>query len=266
MTGPMLLMLGGIMLAWLSSQAGAGQLGRLSERTVGSSGITRPAVALSVVLSVVAVAAVGGLRAAGWFAASGVATTTIVLMVLRARARAARRMFRVRVAEAADALAGQLRVGKVPGVALCDAAAECPALQAAAAASRLGGDVAEELARAAGRPGGHGLAALAGAWSIGTRSGAPIAELVAQVATELRRAERNEQLLDGEVAGARMAGWLLSALPMAGVVLGYLGGGDPLRFLGSSQLGMFLSLGAVFLVSGGIWWIEGLVDRARGGA
>lgn len=207
---------------------------------------------------VVIAAAAAGAEAVGWVAAVSVAGGTIAwIAITSVRRRRAKRAFE-QVAHAARLLASLLRAGQIPTVALEEAATECPILIRAAAASRLGSDVAAELARSSRAPGRDGLALMAAAWRVSERSGAPIAAVLATVAENLRHRRQLEALLETELAAARTSGRIMAALPFLALALGVLGGGDPLGFLLHHELGQWLILAGVALTAGGVVWIDRL--------
>ena len=116
---------------------------------------------------------IGGAAAVAWLvapraglviAASAVAVGTLVQVALSRRSDGVARRRRGEVARAARVLAGQMRVGQVPGAALRSAALDCPPLERAAAAQAIGGDVAATLRQAGREPGHQGLTELAMAW------------------------------------------------------------------------------------------------------
>lgn len=193
-------------------------------------------------------------------AAVGVATSAqVVLDRHGARAATARRG---EVARAARVLAGQLRVGQVPTVALRSAALDCPPLERAAAAQAVGGDVGAALREAARRRGYEGLVDLAMAWELAERAGAPIAALALRVSSSLAEVEQNRAAVAAELASPRASGRLLAALPLLGLAMGTLAGGEPLGFLLGTLPGQFCVLGGVGLAAAGVLWTEQLANRA----
>lgn len=243
--------------------AGRGQLRRLDS-------VVKPGKASGwgmriglVVVGFVVIGLVGGLRMVGWAVVCAVAGAT--LAGLAWRAGRARRLARQRseVARAARTMASQLRIGQIPVAALREAAADCEVIRPAAEASRMGGDVGGELRAAADRPGCDGLWTLASAWDLGVTSGAPVAGLVSEVADRLRDEDAVRAGIAAEVAGARTAGRVLAVLPLAGVGLGYFGGGDPLGYLTTTTIGQWLCIGGVVWCAVGVVWMERMADKAE---
>lgn len=211
-----------------------------------------------VTLSCVVVWMVPGLAAV--FVAS--ATVLWIVRSRRKRLRAARAV--EDVAEGATLLAALLRTGQVPAIALREAAHDCEALEFAAAVSALGGDVGNALAHSAAEPGRAQLGAVAAAWTLGGRSGAPTAELLAGVAENLRHRQALAAVVESELAAARASGHIMAALPFIGLGLGAVVGADPLSFLLHDPAGSWVVLVAVALTSVGVLWIERLAAGAEG--
>ncbi|TDO94608.1 type II secretion system F family protein [Enemella evansiae] len=182
-----------------------------------------------------------------------------VLLVLRGRRRE-RALLRRRaeVARAADLLAAELSLGKVPSAALGVAAEDVAVLAPAAAAARIGAEVPQVWQRQAAEPGYADLAALARAWQVAGRTGAPLGPSLLRVADGLRVEEELRRTVAGELAAPRMTGVVLALLPVAGVALGYLIGGDPLSFLTGTPWGQVCLLGGTLLAAAGLLWTERL--------
>lgn len=168
---------------------------------------------------------------------------------------------RTEVADACSVIANQVRVGRIPAEALALAAEDAEVLAVAARVQRNGGDVVTALLEQADQPGCRGLRDLARAWRVGTRTGAPMAELLDQVAHALRSDQSAERTVSAELAGPRATGHIMAVLPLCGIGLGYLLGGDPLGFLVGGPLGWAcLALGSA-LAAAGVFWIEWLARQ-----
>lgn len=197
-----------------------------------------------------------GLRGMAWLLSATIVAATAswsVLRVLRAR--------RVRRGEEETArsilgLALLLRSGKIPTVALEEAARDCPALAPVVTTAHLGGDVAEALATVARTPGRGGFAQLATAWRIAERLGAPVASVLTQVAEALRAEQELQGVVDAELAMARNSARVLAVLPFLALGLGFLAGANPVAFLVDSPFGCWLVLLAVGLAAVGLVWTE----------
>lgn len=205
---------------------------------------------------------VDGFRGGALGAVLGMVVVTVGVLWRRQRARNLQRGRRRDVVAAAEVMAGLLHAGRVPATALQEAGEEAPVLAPVAAVARAGGDVPTALRRAAEEPGHEGLAHLADAWYLAARSGAPQARAWEQAAESLAADEDVARLVATEVTAARAGGRVMSFLPVAGIGLGYLMGGDPVSFLLSSPPGWILLVGAALLAGAGVLWIDAVADRA----
>jgi tight adherence protein B len=203
----------------------------------------------------------GGAAAALALAIAICLMTAIRLAVSHARLRAtvtARRS----VTDACAALAAQVRVGRTPAEALITAAEDCPILAQAASAHRLGGDVLPIWEAQSRRRGCGGLADLARAWAISTRTGAPMAATLELVADGMASDEAVRTVVAGELAGPRATGKIMAVLPLVGLALGYALGGDPVGFLLGGLVGWGCLVGGALLAAVGVLWIEALARHA----
>jgi tight adherence protein B len=187
--------------------------------------------------------------------------TVAGLLRQRTRGRAGQRR-RSEVAQACAALAAQLRIGQVPGVALGAAAEDHPVLQGARDTQALGGDVVRVWRTQARQPGFGGLLELARAWEVATRTGAPMATTLEQVAAALAAEQRLRAVVAGELSAPRATGKVMAVLPACGVGIGYLLGGEPIGWLLSGPAGWACLVGGVLLACLGVLWIEALARRA----
>jgi tight adherence protein B len=197
----------------------------------------------------------------------GVAALIIVATCVRLclgyyEARTAARV-EVEVAQACSMLASQIRVGRVPAEALHGAAQDCPVLSVASKAQDLGGDVTSVWRGQAALPGHEGLAALARGWQVSTETGAPLAHNLEQVAEALSAEVALRAVVRSELAAARATGKIMAVLPLFGLGMGYLLGGDPLRFLLSQHWGWACLVLGVALAAVGVLWIDKLAQPSR---
>lgn len=219
------------------------------------------AVGLAGLVVVVAAALIAGPAAAAVAFAVLIALGAAARLVALGRRTCREHAVRTEVAQACSVIANQVRVGRIPAEALILAAADAPVLAVTARVHRNGGDVVAALLTQAEQPGCAGLRDLARAWQVGTRTGAPMAELLDQVAHALRSDQSVERTVAAELAGPRATGRVMAALPLCGIGLGYLLGGDPLGFLVGGPFGWAcLVLGASF-AAGGVLWIEWLARQ-----
>lgn len=217
------------------------------------------------VLGLVAASAVVlGPSCAAVVLAVAIAAATAFRLVQRARRR--RRVLAARrsVTDACAVLASQLRIGRVPTEALAVAARDCPVLDRARSAAELGGDVALVWQAQSADGGCEGLADLARAWRVSSRTGAPMAAALERVTANLADDHALAATVAAELAGPRATGKIMAVLPACGLALGYALGGDPVGFLLSGTLGWACLVGGVALAATGVLWVERLARRAAG--
>ncbi|GLZ56949.1 hypothetical protein [Micromonospora sp. NBRC 107095] len=90
------------------------------------------------------------------------------------------------------------------------------------------------------------------------RTGAPLAELVERIEADARATDRGLAAAAAQAAGARATAWLLAALPVGGIGLGYGIGVDPMAVLLHSTVGGACAVVAVALQAVGLLWAERL--------
>ncbi|MFG2047591.1 type II secretion system F family protein [Micromonospora sp. NPDC048935] len=98
----------------------------------------------------------------------------------------------------------------------------------------------------------------AAAVRLADRTGAPLADLVERIEADARAADRGLAAAAAQAAGARATAWLLAALPVGGIGLGYTIGVDPLAVLLHSSVGGSCAVLAVALQVVGLLWAERL--------
>ncbi len=221
---------------------------------------------------VVAVAG-GAVVGAGVVAGPGAAAVALALAqvcgcaagLARARlARRARARRRAEVVHAGELIAGLLRVGRVAGDALGEAASDAPVLARAATEVAVGGEATSALRHAVVLPGHEGLDDLAAAWELSVRTGASLAPALDAAAARLASDHEIARVVETELAAARLAGRMLAVLPVVGLGLSFLLGGDPFGFLTGGVIGwVCLNLGAG-LACAGVLWIEAVAAKAGG--
>ncbi|MFG1867504.1 type II secretion system F family protein [Micromonospora arborensis] len=114
-------------------------------------------------------------------------------------------------------------------------------------------------AAAAGRDGSDRLRQLtSAAVRLADRTGAPLAELVERIEADARATDRGLAAAAAQAAGARATAWLLAALPIGGIGLGYGIGVDPVAVLLHSTVGGACAVLAVALQVVGLLWAERL--------
>jgi tight adherence protein B len=198
-------------------------------------------------------------------AALVVGVTAIQLIAEQRRQRSALRA-RADVARACTVLASYLRVGQIPSAALAIAAADCEVLRNSHHARTVGGDVVGVWRQQSRRPGHSGLLQLARAWQISIETGAPMSTTLDQVAASLAADQALRHVVNSELAAARATSKVMAVLPVCGIGIGYLLGGDPARWLLSGPAGWACLLIGVLLACAGVLWIEALARQASGEA
>lgn len=191
------------------------------------------------------------------------ASAAVAIWTLAHAARARQRnRTRDEVARGCSELAALLRAGHPPGRALQLVADGVPVFAEPAAHAEVGGDLVEALQRVAARPGCHGLGGLAGAWRIAERTGASMTVFLDDLAANLSAERELRRTVDTELAAPRLTGRLLGFLPVVGLGLGYLVGGDPVGYLTGSLPGLACLGIGISLAVAGVVWTEKLADRA----
>lgn len=90
------------------------------------------------------------------------------------------------------------------------------------------------------------------------QTGAPLAELLERIEADARATDRGLAAAAAQAAGARATAWLLAALPIGGIGLGYGIGVDPMAVLLHSTVGGVSAVVAVALQVVGLLWAERL--------
>ena len=224
-------------------------------------GIRRAALTVGALAGVVLLGVLAGPGAAAVGAAGVISIGAVLRMVALGRRTRAEHATWAEVANACSVIANQVRVGRIPAEALTLAAEDAPVLAVASRVQRNGGDVVAALTGQSLRPGCRGLRDLARAWQVGSRTGAPMADLLDQVATALRGDQAVERTVASELAGPRATGRVMAVLPLCGIGLGYLLGGDPIGFLVAGPLGWACLVGGATLAACGVLWIEWLARQ-----
>ncbi len=106
------------------------------------------------------------------------------------------------------------------------------------------------------------ISSLGAALAVCERTGAPTAGMLQTLAEALRDLHDAAQARRSAFAGPRSTARILLVLPVAGLGLGMLLGGDPLRLLLSSGSGRLLALTGTALTALGWWWMRRLIRRA----
>jgi tight adherence protein B len=163
-----------------------------------------------------------------------------------------------------DHLARLLTAGATPIDALRGVAETAPAplaraLCQAAAAGDLGGSPADALARAA--PAFRGLLPLAASWAATSAAGAPLAPALRGLGAAMLADREHKRAVDTELAGPRLTGWLLGALPIFGFGVAASLGARSVSILFGTPLGLACLAGAAALDAAGVSWLRALARR-----
>lgn len=209
------------------------------------------------------IGAAAGTWLGGWALGVGLTlvTATAAWVLRRNQRRRSAAKAEEEVVRSCQLLAGLLRAGLVPASALATAAVEAPMLAAAAAVQVLGGSVPHTLRALSRAPGHCGLGELANAWGVAVRTGASLTVTLDGLAERLAATAEIRHTVDAELAAPRATGRLLGALPVAGVVLGFAVGGDPVAYLTGSLTGQACLVVGAALACAGLVWTELLADR-----
>ena len=180
----------------------------------------------------------------GWLAGGPVAGTAVAVYaalgaagLLRHRAVRRRSEGTVRALDATAALAADLRAGAAPAGALR------AALSSGSPGSAYGGVEVERLGRR-----------VSVACAVSEATGAPLADLLERLALDAWARDRIRQAAAAQAAGTAATAWLLAALPLAGIGVGYGMGTDPLRVLLHTPTGAACALAALGLQVAGLAW------------
>ena len=204
----------------------------------------------------------GQARGAVLASAALLVTMTATRLIAQYQRRKSALRARADVAHACTVLASYLRVGQVPSAALAIAAADCEVLREGHRVHTLGGDVVAAWRQQAGHAGHEGLLELARAWQVSVETGAPMSSTLDQVAASLSADQSLIGVVNSELAAARATSKVMAALPLCGIGIGYLLGGDPARWLLARPAGWACLLAGVLLACAGVLWIEALARRA----
>jgi tight adherence protein B len=136
------------------------------------------------------------------------------------------------------ALTAELRSGAEPGAVIMSV---LPTITAAGAAG----------VRTAGR--------VAIAYRVADVTGARLADLLDRLEEDVRATTKVHTLASAQAAGLQATSWLLAGLPVAGIVLGYGIGADPLHELLHTPIGAACASAALILQMLGLAWTQGLI-------
>lgn len=203
-----------------------------------------------------------GVRGLSFGAAGLIVVGTVTLLVRRRGRRTEALTHRTAVAQACSILAAQVRIGQVPSEALASAAEDCSVLLPARETMAIGGDPVDCWRAQARTPGLGGLSDLARAWRLSITTGAELAAALEEVAESLAADQALSLVISSEAAAPRATGKIMAVLPIVGIGLGYMMGGDPVAFLIGTPIGWTCVVLGSFSACLGVVWMEKIADRA----
>ena len=193
--------------------------------------------------------------------AAAMAAATAIRLVRRARAAAAARADLAGLADALRGLARDLRAGTPAARAVAHAAESAPPRIATLLGELPGAP--PRAASARGSPPSPALAGLwprmAAGWELSLVHGVPLAAVVSALAADVIDRMQAGEARAAQVAGPAVSGYVLSALPVAGLLLGAGMGTDPLAVLTGSVIGGGLLVAGTLLCCAGLLWADRIV-------
>lgn len=178
---------------------------------------------------------------------------------VRRRARAERDA----VAEALGLMAAELRAGILPQRVLSGLAPDFPFLAAASRTAELGGDVSSALQRQSSLPGCELLSAVASAWMVADRAGAPLARALDRLESATRDDREIEREVQSGISPARATGRLMAVLPVVGLTMGSGMGGDPISLLTGTVPGALCLAAGSACACAGVAWVNRIATSAE---
>lgn len=236
------------------------------------SGRVRPARPGAVAgLVVGTLAATGALGAAAVAAgpsgvlAAAMLLATVVLLTGRLLAQRRRRRALPEILRGLRALGRELRSGADPltaaeGAAAAASGAGRALLESLVVLMRTAGEGPATPEPSADDPTGA-LAFLHSGWLLSRRHGVAFGRVVSEIADQLSDELAADQARTAQLAGPRMSGYVMAALPLMGVLLGAGMGVDPVAVLLGSAVGNLLLVVGVALLCGGLLWSARIVGR-----
>ncbi len=189
--------------------------------------------------------------------AAVLAVGTATVLIDGGRRRADTGRLRGETTDAVKVLGRELRAGSSVATA-CDAAAGAagpralPLMTALGVAARVGVGAPSIDAQEKSTDGAR--TTLGAALNLSRRYGIPLAALVDGAAEDLARSAEAAGRQEAMLAGPRLSGYLLSALPLLGILLGVGMGANPLPVLFGPGVGAALLIVGVLLTCLGLLW------------
>ena len=136
-------------------------------------------------------------------------------------------------------------------------------LDGAAAACRMGGDVAGALRAAALKPWAENLDELAAAWEVCERSGAPMARVLDRLGDGIRDERETQREISAGLGPAKATARLMAVLPLFGLGMGVSMGARPVHILLDTVVGSLCLAAGAALACAGVWWVDQIAARAE---
>ncbi|MDR0960640.1 MAG: hypothetical protein LBM23_09945 [Propionibacteriaceae bacterium] len=249
--------------AWLWGRPRVDGRARLADGPIVASGKDWRRHAGWLVPAALVIVVLGWIIPFGSVAVAAVVVSATTLWMVAAHRRDQRSIKRTKeVARACQVLESLLVLGHVPSQAIAIAAEECPILARAAAAQRIGGDLAEVLSVDARRPGAHALGDLAQALRVSERTGAPLHSILERVRLNVDEEADLATVVAGELASSKATIRMLAVLPLLGIGAAFAIGADPLGFFTGNGFGRLCLIGGVGLLAVGVIWSDRMAIRA----
>lgn len=201
-----------------------------------------------------------------WLSGTRLVVALLAVVVLaelewQRRRRFAKRQARQRsthLRQVCDGIAADLAAGQPPRAALLAAQQVWPEFEPVTRAEQLDADVPAAWRRLAQQPGAEQARVVAAAWQVAAQSGAGLGPAMQLAARNIRREEQAQRIIATELAGAQAAAKLLAGLPVLVLLLSSGMGGNPIRFLLDTPVGVVcLSLGVGLLIAG-VRWLQAI--------
>ena len=104
-------------------------------------------------------------------------------------------------------------------------------------------------------------ARLMAGWELAARQGLAITPMIDAVAMDASERLAADSERAGQVAGPRVSGYVMAALPVLGLLLGAGMGADPVQVLAHTGVGNVLLVVGVTLTCAGLLWSARIVRR-----
>lgn len=230
----------------------------LAVTTHGSGGSRNGVLLLGAAAVVVTVTGVVPWRLSAPVLVAGCGAAGLASVRTRRRRAAAVARTGAQVQELCELLGAGLAAGLPVDKCLTEAASVWPPMRRAVSIHAMGGAVPDLLRELAAEPGAGDLRLVAAAWQVTSRSGSGLADSLTEVSETLRAREATRRVVRSELASARSTARLMVVLPVFTLLMGSGVGGDPVRFLVGTPVGLGCLAVGLLLVVLGLRWIEAI--------